>query len=172
MSYCGTPLLATPPNSRCQSILDLSGGASFQLGDSPPACFFNLGGIYGQRFVQPVVTTFDRLYALIVATDPSNAIDPFNNTDEKRWVQQLSQTQLREYENQLAVFRKVYTYNQAAYSCAVHGAKGTPQYYRFKSQTEFSQFKAGVALVQKLYEVSEKYPLGCLFFLPFPPFCA
>ncbi len=172
MSYCGPPYLLTPPLSRCATILELSGGTTFVLGDTPPACFFNLGGVYQQRFAQPVVTTFDRLYALIVATDPSNAIDPFNNTNERREVQQMSQSQRREYENQLSIFRKVYSYNEAAYRCAALGITSGPQYYRFQNQTEFAQYRAGVALVNKLYEVNEKYPMTCLFFLPFPPFCS
>ena len=168
---CGPPYSLSPPLSGCQSILDLSGGASFVLGPSPPPSFFNLGGIYGQRFVPPMVTTFDQLFACIVATDPSNAVDPFFNTNENLWVQRLSQSQRTDYENQLAVFRRVYGFNQAAYRAAALGLTPTPLYYRFQSQTELSQYKAAVALVQKLYEVSEQYPLGCLFYLPFPPFC-
>jgi hypothetical protein len=165
MSCC-----VTPPFSRCQSILDLSGGTTFQLGCAPPPCFFNLGGIYGQRFVYPVVTTFDRLYARIQATDPSNVVDPFNNKNERLWVQRLSQSQRMQYEAQLAVFRRVYAYNLEAYNCAACGKSSAPFYYKFQNQTELSQYTAGVALMQKLYEVSERYPLQCLFFLPFPPF--
>lgn len=142
------------------------------LGDTPPASFFNLGGIYGQRFVYPVQTTFDRLYARIYATDPSNAVDPFNNRNERLWVQRMSQSQRSEYENQLAIFRRVYAFNAAAYQSAATGLTSSPFYYRFQNQTELSQYKAGVALVQKLYEVNENYPLQCLFFLPFPPFCS
>jgi hypothetical protein len=163
-------LCVTPPLTQCRSILDLSGGTTFQLGNPPPPCFFNLGGIYGQRFVAPMVTTFDRLYACIVATDPSNAVDPFNNRDEKLWVQRLSQSQFQQYETQLAVFRRVYAYNLNAYNCYTCGITSAPFFYRFQNQTELTQYNAGVALIQKLYEVSERYPLQCLFFLPFPPF--
>jgi hypothetical protein len=170
MSNCGPPYLTTPPLTQCASILELSGGTSFQLGDSPPASFFNLGGIYGQRFVSPMQTTFDALYTCIYATDPSNAIDPFNNTDERLWVQRMSQWQRSEYEQQLRIFRQVYAYNLGVYRWAAT-TQNPPLYYRFRNQTELSQYKAGVALVQKLYEVNERYPLACLFFLPFPPFC-
>lgn len=172
MSSCGPPFYTSPPLTQCASILELSGGTSFVLGDTPPASFFNLGGIYGQRFQPCVQSTFDRLYACIVATDPSNAVDPFNNREERLWVQRMSQSQRREYENQLEIFRRVYVHNQASYRCAALGQISGPQFYRFQNQTELSQYKAGVALMQKLYEVNERYPLGCLFFLPFPPFCS
>jgi len=171
MSCCGAGFIVAPPfpYSACASILDLSGGGTFVLGPPPPPGFFNLGGIYQQRFQQSVVATFDALYALILATDPS-ASDPYNNQNERRWVQRMSQTQRQEYEDQLAIFRQVYLFNQAAYNAAARGFGG-PFYYRFRSQTEMNRYRAGVALVRKLYQVNENYPLECLFFLPFPPFC-
>jgi hypothetical protein len=171
MSCCGGGFIVAPPfpYSACASIQELSGGTTFTLGPPPPPGFFNISGIYQQRFQAPVVTTFNALYALILATDPS-ASDPFNNTNERRWVQRMSQSQLNEYEEQLEIFRRVYMFNQAAYNAAARGFGG-PYYYRFRSQTEMNRYRAGVALVNKLYQVSEKYPLQCLFFLPFPPFC-
>lgn len=171
MSCCGGGFIVAPPfpTATCASILELSGGATFTLGPPPPPGFFNLGGIYSQRFQQPVVNTFNALYSLILATDPS-ASDPYNNQDERRWVQRLSQTQRQEYEAQLDIFRRVYLFNQAAYNAAARGFGG-PFYYRFRSQTEMNRYRAGIALVRKLYQVNEQYPLECLFFLPFPPFC-
>ena len=171
MSYCGPPFILAPPMplTNCPSILELSGGTTFTLGPTPPLSFFNLSGVYSQRFTQPVSTTFDALYARILATDAS-AIDPFNNNNERRWVQRMSQSQKREYEDQLEIFRRVYVFNQAAYRNAALGLGG-PFYYRFRTQTEMNKYHAGVALVRKLYEVNELYPMACLFFLPFPPFC-
>jgi len=81
------------------------------------------------------------------------------------------QTQFK-YQQQLALFRKVYDYNYAAYyTMANRNRNGNPIYYRFVSASELSEFKEATALVNKLYNVNETYPLQCIFFLPFPPFC-
>ena len=144
-------------------------GFLFQVGPSPPPEFFNIDGIYNQRFIQPMQTTFDRLYAQQQLLNPLLP-DPFNNLKVFNPVQRMSISQQRKYSQQLTLFRKVYTYNLAAYTEA--GQKGlVPIYYRFALASELTLFRDAAALVNKLYSVSTPYPLTSIFFLPFPPFC-
>ena len=144
-------------------------GFLFQVGPIPPPCFFNMNGIYSQRFEMPMQITFDRLYAQQIGLNPALA-DPFNNRSEFLYVQQMSQSQRRRYIQQIELFQKVYTYNLAAYIYAGKQKK-TPIYYQFTSSSELTQFRAASALIDKLYNINLNYPVASLFFLPFPPFC-
>ena len=129
----------------------------------PPASFYNIQGLAGylnqnpeskQYFVgQTVVSPF--LYAMTSSLsstgyDPANVpIAPFVTT--------LSQQQLLQYSNQIALFRKVYAYNSNAYVNYVSTAVASPStqqapiYYRFINYQEYTQYKASVALINKLY---------------------
>lgn len=146
-------------------------GFYFPLGPTPPTYFFNFQGIYGQRFgiMQP---TFDALLAAQIAYDSNLTTDPFNNTFSESPVQQLNFKLFNQYELLLRLFRKVYAYNLAAYNYAANqNPKTIPKYYKFILASEQTQFNQAVGLVNKLYNVNRTYPLECLFFLPFPPFC-
>jgi len=144
-------------------------GFLFQIGPTPPPEFFNINGIYNQRFISPVKATFDRLYAQQQLLNPLLP-DPFNNRRLFNPIKQMSISQQRKYLQQLDLFRKVYAFNLASYTEA--GRKGlVPIYYRFTLASELSQFRDAAALVNKLYNVSTPYPLTSIFFLPFPPFC-
>jgi hypothetical protein len=145
-------------------------GFLFQVGPPPPVQFFNMNGIYSQRFILPMKGTFDRLYAQQQQMN-SNLLDPFNQPTQYNSVQQLSYAQQQRYTSLVTLFQKVYTYNLAAYLEA--GYKGLiPIYYRFLSSSELTLFREAAALINKLYDVNPNYPLTSMFFMPFPPFCA
>ena len=159
----------TFPNNLNGSVYYSPTGFLFQIGAIPPPWFFTIDGIYAQRFMAPMQSTFDRLYAQQQLMNPILA-DPFNNRHETSIVQQMSISQRQKYMQQLTVFRKVYTYNLEAYQYAA-AKHVTPIYYRFQTASELSVFRDAAALVNKLYNVSATYPLTSIFFLPFPPFC-
>jgi hypothetical protein len=65
-------------------------------------------------------------------------------------VTSMSQIQLMRYTDQLKLFRQVYAYNSNAYVNYVTNGT-TPAYYRFQTYKEHNEFKASMALVNKLY---------------------
>jgi hypothetical protein len=142
----------------------------FQVGPTPPAQFFNLGGIYLQRTVSCVVETFNRLYAQQYAINPKLP-DPFNNRNMNIYVQQLSYQQQQYYQQLINLFQKVYAYNAIAYAYAAQ-TNTSPIYYNFQTSSELSQWKESISLILKLYNVTPDYPVNSIFFLPFPPFCS
>jgi hypothetical protein len=159
----------TFPNNLQGSTFFSLNGFLFQVGDIPPPCFFTINGIYSQRFIQPMQSTFDRLYAQQQLLNPL-LVDPFNNRRGYTFVQQMSISQQRQYSQQLTLFRQVYAFNLEAYRyAAITGT--TPIYYRFETSSALILFRDAAALVNKLYNVSVNYPVTSLFFLPFPPFC-
>lgn len=146
-------------------------GFYFPLGPTPPPYFFTFEGIYGQRFgiMRP---TFDALFAAQIAYNSNLDRDPFNNTYSQTIVQQLNFKLYNQYLMLLRLFRKVYAYNLAAYNYAASlSPPGVPKYYKFILSSEQSQFNQAMGLVNQLYNVNPNYPLTCIFFLPFPPFC-
>ena len=159
------PTLTNPNGSSFYS----PDGFSFQVGPIPPVGFFTINGIYAQRFIQPMSATFDRLYAQQQILNPALQ-DPFNNRTNYTFVQQMSQSQQYRYSVQITLFQKVYTYNLAAYITAGR-LRRKPVYYTFVSASELTVFQSAWSLVQKLYNVNVNYPIGSIFFLPFPPFC-
>ena len=136
----------------------------------PPASFYNIQGLAGwlnqnpsakQYFVNqsdvspyllPMTSTLST-----VGYNPANVpLAPFVTT--------LSQQQLMQYSNQIALFRKVYAYNSNAYVDYTITLK-PPIYYRFISYQEYTQYKASVALVNKLYPftaMANQYSNGVL----------
>lgn len=167
------PFIPKPVKSPCPDLnitkSDNSGQifiTPFIYGDTPPASFFNINGIYSQRFVRPVQKTFDNLHEYLKSIDRT-APDPYNKPFENRAVINMSQSQKLIYENQIRLYQKVYQYNHDAYRYA--SERGiTPYYYRFKSASELSDFKAAVSILQKLYNVNGPYLIQCLFWIPFP----
>jgi hypothetical protein len=179
---CYGPQLYTSPNDVCGCTIPIQSsyddgitivpGFYLPLAASPLGNFFDIRGIYGQRF-GPYSSVFDQLLLTQTTyTFPKVRIDPFNNVTNFNPVTMLNfQTQFK-YQQQLALFQRVYDYNYAAYyNMANRNPNGNPIYYRYKSASELSEFKEATALVNKLYNVDETYPLQCIFFLPFPPFC-
>ena len=178
---CYGPRLYTSSNDVCGCIIPIPStydnvtivpGFYLPLSPTPFGDFFTIQGIYGQRFGR-YSAAFNQLYAYQRQfTDPEVTIDPFDNVTNYNPVTMLNfQTQFK-YQQQLALFRKVYDYNYTAYyTMANRNPNGNPIYYRFILASEVSEFREATALVNKLYNVNETYPLQCIFFLPFPPFC-
>ena len=147
-------------------------GFYLPLSASPLGNFFDIRGIYGQRF-GPYRAVFNQILAYqIQYSFPQITMDPFYNVTNFNPVTMMNfQTQFK-YQQQLTLFRKVYDYNYTAYyNMANRNRNGNQIYYRFISASELSEFKEAMGLVNKLYNVNETYPLQCIFFLPFPPFC-
>ena len=177
---CYGPRLYTSPNDVCGCVIPIPStfdnvtivpGFYLPLSASPLGDFFTIQGIYGQRFGR-YRAAFNQLLAYQVQySDPQISTDPFDNVTNFNSVTMLNfQTQFK-YQQHLALFRKVYDYNYAAYyTMANRNPNGNPIYYRFISASELSEFREANALVIKLYNVNETYPLQCIFFLPFPPF--
>ena len=179
---CYGPQLYTSPNDVCGCIIPIQssydGGVTkvpgfyLPLSASPLGNFFDIRGIYGQRF-GPYRAVFNQILAYqIQYSFPQITMDPFYNVTNFNPVTMMNfQTQFK-YQQQLTLFRKVYDYNYTAYyNMANRNRNGNPIYYRFISASELSEFKEAMGLVNKLYNVNETYPLQCIFFLPFPPFC-
>lgn len=122
----------------------------------PPASFYNIQGLagwlnqnssYKQFFVgQTVISPY------LVPTTSTLSTVGYNiaNVPLAPFVTTLSQYQLREYSSQISLFQKVYTYNSNAYVDYTQTGKA-PIYYRFISYQEYTQYKASVALINKLY---------------------
>jgi hypothetical protein len=143
---------------------------NFQIGPTPPPEFFSIKSIYSMRTVPCIRTTFDRLYAQQRIVDPSS-VDPFNNNNMALYVRQLDARQEIYYSQLISLFQTVYLYNATAYAYAAR-TNTTPFYYTFKTSSELSRYREANALINKLYNVVEGYPVSSLFYLPFPPFCA
>jgi hypothetical protein len=97
-------------------------------------------------------------------------LDPFNNNNMALYVKQLDARQEIYYSQLISLFQTVYLYNATAYAYAAR-TNTTPFYYTFKTSSELSQYREANALINKLYNVVEGYPVSSLFYLPFPPFC-
>ena len=65
----------------------------------------------------------------------------------------MNQSQLRTYKTQLELFQRVYTHNANAYLTYIDnpGTARGPIYYTFADYAELNNYKAGVALVNRLY---------------------
>ena len=178
MSICvnSPPYYGQPASSPCAllniPVSDVSGYpvVPFAYGPTPDAGFFNIRGIYKQRFVPPYQATFDSLYTYLQSLDPcGNQPDPFNNLTNNPYVKHMSQSQQQKYDSQIAIFQRVYEYNYRAYLVGQTLNK-PPLYYKFATSSELTQFNAALALILKLYNVNSLYPIQCLFWIPFPPF--
>jgi len=178
MSNCNIspPYYGLPASSPCTilniPVSDVSGYpvSPFAYGPTPEASFFNIQGIYKQRFVPPYQGTFNSLYAYIQSVDPcGNQPDPFNNLTNQIVVKHMSQSQQRNYTNQIQIFQRVYEYNYRAYLFG-QSNNTPPIYYKFATSSELTQFNAALALILKLYNVNALFPVQCLFWIPFPPF--
>jgi hypothetical protein len=137
----------------------------------PPVCFYDPKGLsdwlnrnpsYKQYFIN-YPNYFPYLYSQSTISEWSSmANGPFStmymlykNYDITKvplspLVTTLSQYQARKYQDQLNVFRRVYSYNSNAY-VESREASVAPIYYRFSSSRELLEFRGSVAFVNKLY---------------------
>jgi hypothetical protein len=131
-------------------------------GSIPPACFYTIQGLpsylnqnaqykiyYSDNPQFPYLTVYaPDLYYLAPSTSYDLAtvpLSPFLTT--------MNQSQLVTYQEQLQLFKKVYTHNSNAYITYVSnpGTAQGPIYYTFQNYAELNNYKAGLQLANRLY---------------------
>jgi hypothetical protein len=128
----------------------------------PPPCFYNMQGLsmyLNQNREYKIYYADTGLFKyLSVFADNTypEATDTYNleNVPLPPLLANMSQGQIREYEAQLALFRKVYEYNYNAYltyKSQPAGSTAGPRYYTFATYKELNNYKAGLQLVNRLY---------------------
>ena len=124
----------------------------------PPAEFYNIHGLanwlnQNDQYKQYFVGTFPFILPpeRITSTLSTLEYDP-KHVPLCSDVTTLSQEQAFMYNQQIALFRRVYGFNSNAYVNYVCGnnTRG-PIYYTFKDYQELTQYKSAAALVNKLY---------------------
>jgi hypothetical protein len=81
----------------------------------------------------------------------------------------LNSSQLRLYNQQIQLFRKIYGYNSNAYVNYVCGVTSAPIYYTYLTQSERIQMKSAQALINKLYNFDAMAAASTLNWqVPFP----
>jgi len=171
-------------------IFSITGGPvspPFPLDTSiPPASFYTIQGlptflnqnvqykVYYSDIPQfPYLTIFaDSVYSLGAST-----LYFLEDVPLAPFLSNMNQSQLLTYQEQLQLFRKVYTHNSNAYITYLSNpgtAKG-PIYYTFQTYKEMTNYKAGLQLVNRLYpfdamanayDLIESVPLRWI--VPFP----
>jgi hypothetical protein len=87
--------------------------------------------------------------SLLASTAISSAGYTYENVPLCSEVTQLSQGQARQYNQQLALFHKVYTFNSNAYVTSLcTGA--APMYYTFKDYQELNNYRSAAQVANKL----------------------
>jgi hypothetical protein len=128
----------------------------------PPPCFYNMQGLsmyLNQNREYKVYYADTGLFKyLSVFADNTypEATDTYylENVPLPPLLANLSQGQAREYDAQLALFRKVYEYNYNAYMTYISqpaGSTAGPRYYTFANYKELNNYKAGLQLVNRIY---------------------
>jgi hypothetical protein len=140
-------------------------------GSIPPVCFYDRRGLsdwlnrnpsYKQYFIN-YPNYFPYLYSQSTISEWSSmATGPFSsmfmlykNYDIQKvplspLVTTLSEYQSRKYNEQLQLFRQVYSYNSNAYVQS-RNSSVPPVYYRFSSSRELLEFRGAVSQVNKMY---------------------
>ena len=135
-------------------------------GSNPPACFFNFGGF--ATFLNQNPSIKAELIDLFIPTVITSTISSLGFDAAKvplaSDVTTLSFNQGQDYNNQISLFTKVYTYNSNAYFTS-QATDTTPIYYTFKTYQELTQYKSSVGLINKLYPFSI---IGDIWTFPFP----
>ena len=122
----------------------------------PPPEFYNFQGLAGYLNTHPSFKNYfihyPNLFPYLRPIKSTLSSLQYNtaNVPIASLVTTLSQQQTQQYLYQLSTFRNVYAFNSTAYGCASLYNTG-PVYYSFKTYKEMSDYKAGVALVNKLY---------------------
>lgn len=119
----------------------------------PPACFYNIQGLsswlnknpdYKQYFIGafPFLCT--------ITSSMSSLGYNIKNVPLGLRVTTMSQYQAVVYNQQIAIFHKVYTHNSNAYVNYIC-SNVSPVYYTFTSYKEKGQYDASIGLINKLY---------------------
>ena len=142
----------------------------------PPPCFYNMQGLsnwlnnnptYKHYFIN-YPRYFPNLFVSTggVGSTLSTARYNLENVPLSPLITNLSQYQALQYRQQLSLFQKVYSYNSNAYMnyannvSTINGytALGStfsgvvnPIYFRFQTYKDYTNYKASVAMVNKMY---------------------
>ncbi len=164
-------------------------------GSIPPVCFYNMGGLtqwlnsnvdYKQYFVNypryfPYLYTQSTISELIAAGGDSflsSTYMVYENYDIRNvklppLVTTLSDYQSRNYQKQMDLFLKVYSFNSNAYISSLQTSK-PPIYYRFQKSSELLEYRSAIGLVSKLYPFdamangTSEYGSTLGWIIPFP----
>ena len=137
-----------------------------EMGSNPPASFFNFGGFatFLNQNSALKAELIDYFLPIVVTSTLSSLGFDAAKVPLASDVTTLSINQGQDYNNELALFRKVYTYNSNAYFTSLTN-NTTPIYYTFKTYQELTQYKSATTLVNKLYPFEI---LTELYAFPFP----
>jgi hypothetical protein len=128
----------------------------------PPSCFYNMQGLsmylnqnneYKLYYADTGVFKYLSVFADNTYPE-ATTLYRLENVPLPPLLANLSQGQAREYDAQLALFRKVYEYNYNAYltyKSQPAGSTAGPRYYTFATYKELNNYKAGLQLVNRLY---------------------
>jgi hypothetical protein len=129
----------------------------------PSPCFFNIQGLRGQIANPEYEPVLQAIADFVSTNNILLSLSDFTGTTKVKW---MSAGQALNYEQQLSMFRRVYAYNQCAYSTS-QGLGVAPVYYKFMTYNEYNTFRSSVETVNKLYT---PVLMGILFDIPFPPY--
>jgi hypothetical protein len=119
----------------------------------PPACFYNINGLaaYLNKNAPVKIALFYYLFPSVVITSTMSSFgfSPASYTLSSL-VTYMQDSQLNIYNNEIALFQKVYGYNSNAYVTSLSTNK-VPIYYTFKTAQELIQYRSGVSVLNKLY---------------------
>lgn len=138
---------------------------SFVPTQTPPSSFFNINGIYANRYDPSVISTFNSISTIHGQNGTS---DPFANPRNDPLNKQFSYFQLQEYRRQIAVFQRVYDFN-ACQSTMQTIAQPARQFH-FTTYKDLYDYREALAFIDKMYNVKPGYTVENMFIYNFPPF--
>ncbi len=137
-----------------------------EMGSNPPACFFNFGGFATYLNQNPILKA--EIIDFFLTTPITSTLSSLGFDAAKvplcPDVTTMSFNQAQDYNNQISLFTKVYTYNSNAYFTS-QSTDTTPIYYNFKTYQELTQYKSSVGLINKLYPFNI---ISDIWVFPFP----
>jgi hypothetical protein len=137
----------------------------FTATQTPPAGFFTIEGIYPHRYDSCVVSTFNSISTI---TGNQGLADPFQNPRNESLSRSYSFLQLQEYRRQLGVFQRVYEYNACQSTIQTVARPAAP--FNFVTYKDFNDYRAALALIDKIYNVKPGFTIENMFVYKFPPF--
>ena len=122
----------------------------------PPATFYDTKGLAGWLNAHPAYKRnfvgFTEISEYLLVTTSTTSSFGYNpeTVPLAPFITNLSCQQALQYDNQLNLFKKVYAYNSNAYMNYYNNGIA-PIYYRFQTYQEYTQYKASVQLINKIY---------------------
>lgn len=139
--------------------------SAFQATETPPSGFFTIEGIYPHRYDTCVVSTFNSISTI---EGQLGRADPFQNPRNQSLSQTYSYVQLQEYRRQLGVFQRAYEFNACQSTIQTVARPAAP--FQFTTYKEYMDYRAALALIDKIYNVKPGYTVENMFVFNFPPF--